>query len=731
MKKYSIVSLLTVFILLVVSKSFAQGFIREQLKKVTIVDFGKPFYAYTFEDIDGFKIEPKFDACKVPEICLEGLPSSPVTKSTAEALLANLMPEAIVIPSGGANFIESNFYIDYGHREGNVWVEDLTPNGIETQDPWQTGKMYLCVRGKYKVIKQGKTANSVDLTLDGVSCDCAQYLCPGGSHVHDTGRSPNVIKDLKSRVKEDEFAEEGESLEGDGSGVYQIIYFQDRTPPWIDKCEEERFPTIGVDKKICTGDWFTFDDLTIKENSSEIVNTRIDIGRIEDCPSATSGESWTNSEVWEKGEVQEVTLNGEKRKEGSLDTIISPPPNCCYGFMRYSVLAQDTSSKNNLNPGCASIREDDPNECYGLPDSHELYEDLGTSAGGAKPWPFSLNKNNFDRNKFNIKNYPTEEKIHEGYIRITDNDLPNILIRLTSAKDGEYKQIFFPPCFPAGEFTLNNSPDYRNQKPASYLDSNPSNQTDYNAFVGESRNILKECNYSEVINSRKRPYYTIFSLKSSDYMNEEDAQTKSRFLNNSEPAFINKHFRLEDQLHSDTDGEGKPDNTIEDSTTGEDCLGKRNGTWEEVVALVESLPESEVKIQEDVEYRLGVWLDDSVKWANCYTKENTCLTTIKPIPTGIVYAKITVDIPNQYPVYNREYEYSGDKSILEDIRFVFREPTSQEPINDVSELDNKKFPSITVEAKDYADNTRKIKLYFRVTDENANVKTLQRRHQQY
>ena len=65
------------------------------------------------------------------------------------------------------------------------------------------------------------------------------------------------------------------------------------------------------------------------------------------------------------------------------------------------------------------------------------------------------------------------------------------------------------------------------------------------------------------------------------------------------------------------------------------------------------------------------------------------------------------------------------------MKVVFREPTPDGEVRSVKELEENKFPSITVEASDFANNKRKIKLYFRVKDENAKIKTLQRKHQQY
>ena len=752
MRKNSFVTLLIIFIILCITKSYALSFVQDQLKKVKIVEFGKPFHAYTYEDIDGPTIKFDFGGCSVPEICLNDIPSSAILATSARSRLSNLVPGAIVVDSAGANFIESNFYLDYGHEGADGWVEDLSPNPMPSQDPGQTGKIYFCVRGQYKVIKDGISASSIDLSPDGVSCECAKHLCSGGaSHVHDSSRSKNVIKNLKDRVSENKVAEEGISLEGSSSEVYQIIHFKDRTPPWIDNCENNRFPTIGTHTPIYTGDWFTLDDLLIKENYDSTVNTKISLGVIDKSPESET--NWTKFEVWNDGEVQTVYFPQESgRKEGYLNQIVSPPPNYCYGYMRYTIFAQDYGIKSeskkhivgNLNPGCASIREDDPTHCYGLPSDNQYYADLSTSPSSAKPWPYRENNYNVtleEQNMMTIKGIKGKDRVHEGYIKISDNDYPNILIKLTSSKYGEEKQIFFPPCITDGELTIIDSPYYKSDKYTGSSNNFP-NMSEYNAFVGDPRNILKECNYKEVKNSRKRPYFTIIDLKHTEFMNDSDISTRNRFLNNSDPAFINKHFRLEDQTYSDTDIDGKPNKRLEES--GESLLGKRNGTWKEVVALVEDLEDSEVVIQEDVEYQLSVWVDDSVKWLNSYKdedNENNCENIIKHIPTGIVDGKIIVDIPNQSPNYHKEYELpkSGslstvNQSIYDSVKVVFREPTpdidSSKKITE-EELIEKRLPSITVQATDYSGLTRTIKLYFKVRDENAQIKTLQRRHQQY
>ena len=769
------------FLLFVCSCSYGQDMIIGAMKKVKIFDIPDGRLVATYEDVSNINIQPKFDGCSIPSFNYSDLPSSPIRYTDRNNYLSKITPGAIIPdpPSDGQTFLENNFYLDFGYEGADGWVSRVvgkngSPN-MDSQDPGRSPKIWYCLDGTFKVVRSNFSAGSLSISADGVSCKVAQHLCPlGKDNCSHLLTSNNVIKNLRSIVEGksgdiEDSSFDAASLQGKGSGIFGQIVFKDRTPPWIDQCDGGKFPKIGdsKDKKeqICTGDWFVFDKLKIKENDSKKVQVKISLGKIDECPK--SGSEWTKDEKWVDGNVQFVSFgDGSGRKEAYMDSVISAPPNNCYGYMRYTVFAEDYGIKSeskgqigNLNPGCATIIEDKPNICYGLPKENKfgIYEDLSTSPGDAKAWPIRANRNDLPEDiaaKMSIKGITGDYRVHEGYIRISDNDLPNILIRLKSAKYGDEKQIFFPPCMPAGGLNIEDSPDFNNRSYNDFPVGGLSNHKVYDVFVGDSRNILKECNYQEVIKSRKRPYFTIYDLVPSDYMNDKDKSYRSKFLNNEEPAFINKHFRLEDHSCSDTidygeaENYGKPDERL--ANNGESLLGKRNGTWKKVVALVENLDDSEVEIQEDVEYELGVWVDDSVKWANSYpneySNENLCESVNIPIPTGIKKGKITIDIPNQVPPYHREYEFPQisygavsvvESSVQEPIRVVFREPTDNKAtIDNEDDLINNKFPSITVEASDYADNDsgdnkRIIKLYFRVKDENAKIKTLQRKHQQY
>ena len=754
-KYYYILSLLMIFIC---SYSYGQGIITDALKKVKIFDFGDGRLVTTYEDVSNINIEARFDGCSIPVFNYSDLPSYAIKYTDRNNYLSSIVGGMIIpaSPCDGATFIQDNFYLDFGYMGEGGWVSKVLgecgsePN-TDSENPGRSQKIWYCLKDdSYTMVREDYSPSSLTITADGVSCKVAQNLCPLGrdncSHLLIT---PNVIKSLQAQVRDNnkgniEKADSSSSFSGNSSGIYGQIVFKDRTPPWIETFEKDRFPTLGKNvDKICTGDFFSFKELTIKENGDTEVRVRMALGKIDKCPRENS--QWTDSEEWVDDEqVYTIPVSGDKIKSNTLDEIISSPPNSCYGYMRYTVLAQDkgifSKSKNrlvgNFNPGCASIVENDPNNCYGLPADNKYYEDLLTSPSSAKAWPYRENNLNIpaeEANKMTVDNFPAKDRVHEGYIKITDNDYPNILMKLTSSKLGEEKQIFFPPCMPAGQLTIVDSSNYI-ARYNSFSSADFPNQSDYNAFIGDSRNILRECNYEEVKKSDKRPFYTIIDLKETEFMSNKEAGMRMRFLGKGEPAFINKHFRLEDQSQSDTTTDGRHDERIE--YNGESLFGKRNGTWKEVVALVENLDESEVQIQEDVEYQLGIWVDDSVKWANSYPNEDNIDPSqpVKAIPSGIINCKVTVDIPNQYPPYYNEYIFESNTSIKDDIKVVFREPTENietEELKSESDLKAHNFPSIEVEATDYSGLKRKMKLYFRVKDENAKIKTLQRRHQQY
>ena len=386
----------------------AGDLLREKLKKVNVTGLGLPTELKVFEDTDPINFNQKVNI-------------------DMKAFVLSDIPQSAILEDRRDNYLGSD---------------------TNSSDPRISPKIYYSLDEETEFVAENFSVSALNsIKADGISCKDAQNLCGPDCNPpeHSDKGKKQVIKNLREKVK-NLVPIEKDSLIGEGSGVYIRIYYLDRTPPWIDDCSDNKFPLLGENTAVNTGDFFHLEDLKIKENKDSEVKVKIAMGKIDECPNPN--DDWTKSEKWNNGTVQTVKLSGSGRKEGYMTDVISPPPNNCYGYMRYTVFAQDQGLKSqslnkrvgNLNPGCASIIEDDPTNCYGLPNNNPYCKDLSTSPGNAKPWPYK--ENNFDvseetRNKMSIEGITGNDRIHEGYIRISDNDLPNILIKLSSAKYGE------------------------------------------------------------------------------------------------------------------------------------------------------------------------------------------------------------------------------------------------------------------------------------------------------
>jgi hypothetical protein len=160
-----------------------------------------------------------------------------------------------------------------------------------------------------------------------------------------------------------------------------------------------------------------------------------------------------------------------------------------------------------------------------------------------------------------------------------------------------------------------------------------------------------------------------------------------------------------------------------------ETFGRRNSYGRRAVALLE-LPGGKAMIQEDVEYLIDVWTDDNIKWATI-DSAGAKLDSIVAIPTGISNGEIQVEIPNQFPRASHRVPIDAQASVNGKMRVVFREPTPDN-VGGASEdeLLNNRFPFIDVRATDYAGLERSIRLYLRVTNENPNIRVIDRKHEQ-
>ena len=731
------------------------------LKNVKVFSSGDGRHLYTYEDVGGIVFKPTVpNGAAIPFFKKSDIPTGYVSATKGQYWFTRMYPNTLCSEEYDdvTQLVLAKFYLDFGFEKGNEWVPHIIGNALtdgpslsfphqyptsESNNP-RSQRYYYCMEGGYEYV-----TGNVDYFPDALSCrECTSMCtnCPEKTETETdprTGRtrtittvthrygSNNIYKNFKDNVLAWAAPAEAPAITGRESGIYAQINFNDRTPPWVLNCIDyidasgktnQRFPTLGEDdKSVTTGDWCS-SKIEITENRSDICSAKMSLGKIDFVP--RSGSDWTNelTETWDNDTgVENISLSGESPKSGKLNTTFLA--NINYGYMRYTVFAADTETQyhdsnktedtipgGNLNPGCASIVEDDPKNCYGLPGGKNLHD----SASSARPWPYSP----AGGSNLTIDSITGEDRIkgQEGLIRITDNDLPNILIKLTSVKDN--KSIFFPPCMPAGELTVIDSPDY--------YGINGSNQKEYNTFVGTS--ILPECNYITAKTLCSQPYFKLLKLEASEWANSSDRAIMSQLISGDKD-LVSRTFRLEDQSYSDNDKNGDPE-TI--NTDGE--AGARNGTWKNCVAFIDSTANPNIKIQEDVEYKLDIWTDDSVKWSNVTSSFPTSSpedNRVIPIPTGIKSGEVTLNIPNQYPaIVDKVLPFNTNKSINE-FKVVFREPTAQVTISSEDDLIANKFPYVTIKVYDYAENERTIKLYFSVLNENADIRTLQRKHDQH
>ncbi len=751
---------------LICSQSYGQEEIEAALEKIDIFQGFKGRRLYVYEDVDQIQINPNFSEVSGNAFSLSSIPEGYIRDSDKLSYCNGIGQNSLVL-DGYPNlqsFISSNFYLLYGDLEAGS-ARKISSNYSEAdsqfphvddndgQDPGSSGKYYFGIGDKaYKSTLSNGSISSIVSALppSGKSCNIAHNICSYNcDHSEYDGDNISVIygPTIKGTI-----LNACETIDAKVyNELYAMIIFRDRTPPRIIRPENEpgytygvdvenRFPVLGFgtdeNDKITTGDWFKFDRLRVTDNGSSNVKVKIFLGKIDSLPDSLS--RWTDSERWDSLPSQILELNENNDKKPFLKEMAALPNNC-FGFMRYTVFSQEQISENNLgnlNPGCATIVENNPENCYGFPSTDDRYLDLNRDPGSAKPWIYNNDNNNgdanpeiFDIDDINKVNAEIRVKGQEGVIKISDNDFPNILIRLTSKKDN--KQIFFPPCMKPSKLDFDDPTNLTG-------DDRPSEI--YNSFVN-SADVYEQCIYDNIIENsetiKKKPYYTIFELKSFDFTDNSIKNQLNRFKYNSDIEFVNKHFRLEDQIVSDTNDFGEPDNRIDDENNI-DLIGKRNGTWAEVVALIGASPDTGIIIQEDVEYDLDIWVDDSVRWANTESERSSFDEDFNArcIPTGIKSGEVKIKIPNQSPSIDRsiplpKYNYSVKKNINQIDRIVFREPTKNVNLDQIkteSDLISLRLPSISVEAEDYAGNRRKIRLYFYVTDENANVRTIQRKH---
>lgn len=719
-----------------------------------VTDYGNP--VETFEDVEpitGIKANYADSGPITSEYEIRSKFENFARKSTADAFFALMGRYGGLVctdpPMTFGEFLKDVFYLDSGHYAtddstgAEVWRDEKfrpTNLSLEFNDYADTGaprerKFFLCLDADFDCVKSFPQPPPNSVSCQDHRAFCNYPPCEREKEVDDPDNPgmkitkpsvheqtvPNIYKHLASEILAQITL--AQRVIEKQSGIEFTMKFEDRTPPRIDGCVGGDFPELGVNVPATTGDWFKVDGLKITDNSGGKIGVALLLGKIDTSPMLT----WASEEDWilEKPEVIESGAN--------TDQMVMP--NSCHGFMRYTLYAWDRHG--NLNPGEPDIHENDPENCYGLGptvvgnvnanfDGSTINTNLSKDPGNAREWPIKVEfrkPEDFDDTYINdLKaRLNSDFRRGEGYINIKDNDLPNIVIRIESVKDKS--RIFFPPVMAHGdpEFTIVYSSKYRIDKaPAD------SNVADYRSFLLPDPDLPMDIPFQtrKLIDGSQELYFKIVDVVPSDVMQpSEQNLLVDRLKNSPDPDFIRKHFRLEDYIQSDMrQVDGAPD-------LDPDTFGQRNSYGKRVVALLE-LSDNKAMIQEDVEYLIDVWADDNIKWATIDSAGQR-LTNVVSIPTGIAHGEMSVEIPNQYPRASYHVPFNDQESVNGKLRVVFREPTLPDAAgNSEADLLNQKFPYIDVKAVDYAGLERSIRLFLRVTNENPNIRVLDRKHEQ-
>jgi len=505
------------------------------------------------------------------------------------------------------------------------------------------------------------------------------------------GGFPAVFSPAIDAYQEKSFKWSPDQMYAVGNTAYQIV-LRDRTPPRITDLSFNQGavlpllsgPGATAASRATTNDFYRPAELRGVDNISKQIQTRFGIERV--SGPTPPGVKTQNGWQWAGNPVTSVS-----NAPIPVETFL---PNDCFGEMKYTVFAWDDSMV--MNPGESQIVENRPEITYGLRGLH-AGEDLGRSPapGGAQPFPVTAPA---DPNTIDISQHISDA---EGTIFIDDNDFPNLMIRVISAKDKgrTTSDLLFPPP-PAALSTFD--------RPA------------YDAFVANAR-------------------YTASSLPPNGYIRYLAAD-----LSNCPPVergwqwqfgigpipvgsvvspdFAKKAFTLENFIRSDTDSQG----LLIDNDPG--SFGERNG-FGRAAAVVCSEP-----LIEDVEYEVALWAEDNCKWiklSDAGLGHPALVGAVIPPPyTGIESAGLKCVVPNQYPKLELETRMGSDRYVSETMRVTLREPTRPGPLPappDAAAWDAD-YPSVEAWAKDFKGNERRLKVYFLVTDEKVKVRVMEQQH---
>lgn len=528
------------------------------------------------------------------------------------------------------------------------------------------------------------------------------------------------------------------------------ITIHDRTPPNIIVSGMTGIlPTLGGTIPATTGDWYRVNEIRFRDNYSG-VHCMLMVGRVED---PGQNAVWQEHQDWFKLPVDYFPRNSPLENQ---EFIIMP--NMVHGFMGYTIFLWDDDG--NLNPGDSGINSgyyrDDPSMSYGLGAAldhifhlqNPFIGNLGKNPGFSNSWHAHLRHP--DPSNPQCPKLDPRHRRAEGILNVRDNDLPNIVIRIDSmaiSQSGDPLQepIFFPPVTGVASISITESSlldplyyTYPDLIESSVATIEP-NLEQYRLFLSPPADEFLAPSprfFHRNIKSGEAPlYFKVLDVSPPDplssngiqYMSPYDSAQLERFLYNAttqqhtDEQFLREHFRLQDYFEYDTDTSGEYilGNLPEDRAT----FGARNSFGAEVtVVLTEQL-------FEDAEYLISVWADDNVKWANI-DSAGQLLSNAKTIPSGIASGTVVLRIPNQHPAVTHVRELGPQRSVIQPIRAVFREPTVPLNSDDPEDFENQRYPYISVAVEDEAGLTRKITLFLKITDERPDVRVIERRHGQ-
>lgn len=710
MKKNIVV--LVLFVFLVSGSAFSQPFELIYLNSIKMhPSFSNGLSFDTYEDIEEIEFAP-YSELPITYLNINNIPNI-MTVAEGNRFFNGLTPYIILSETDvGADFLNSYFFLDGGHydREDDEWKYSLIGPGMgsfpfiydSNLNTPHHRSFCLCIRGGFRYIINPPRLQPNGNICDYGMCNCTPLRNACGNVINwhpNRSRYNNLYVNFRSNFLRN--VSTANEYKENQSGIGFSLNLHDRTPPTVGETDDS-FPTQEGDFAVTTNDAYSLTGLTIDDNSADVIGYVFTMGHLNTEPHSI----WQTEEVWNK------TLHGTLYAGNPINREIFFPErtNRHHGVVRYSIFAWDEDG--NINRTESQIVEDEPRVSYGsVPSSH-----LGTTMYNARQFRDRLSLTNGDPATANISGFDYNNRRSVGLIRIIDNDLPNIAIRITSSKNPN-EVFYFPPV--SDNLYVNNSKEYRKAEGIT-------NKQDYISFATKGRQTMFSHDELNKPGNTLPLYYKIMDIKGKLPVNDGDKPLPDlemdRFsqLINSNSDFVRKNIRLEDYLESDT---GKYNQLV----TGDYKFGNRHGTGRETVAYMLMDETFSVRIQEDVEYTIDVWMDDNVKWANT-SRDGAVLDQALKLPTGIVDAKMRVCIPNQYPIYDRTVNCDTNQAINGDLKVVFREPTPNVKITSEADLVDNKFPYIEMTAEDHSGLKRTIRLYLKINDESASIRTLDRKH---